>query len=144
MTKLTQFKLFTTGFFAAFFLVASLAFIPTQQDAGLQATVFNGVTVNATPQSVVVACNQGSGHVGRKTLVVHNDPESDGEATVTAELRDSLTTPNFTTGYLAVSDLAADALGADTAVATDAAGRFCEVTAVSATTSTITVTLRRE
>lgn len=142
MTKLTQLKLFTGGFFASLFLVMSLAFIPVQQDAGLQATVFNAVTVNATPQAVTVACNQGTGQVGRKTLVVHNG--SGGAVTVTAELRDDQLNPNFTSGYLAVNNLAAASASSDTSTPSEAGGRFCRVTAVSASSSVITVTLRRE
>lgn len=142
MTKLTQLKFFSIGFIASLFLVVSMAFIPTQQDAGLQATILTGATVNATPQAVTVACNQGAGHIGRKTLVVHNG--SGAAVTVTAELRDDQNNPNFTSGYLAVNNLAAASASSDTSTPSEAGGRFCRVTAVSASSSVITVTLRRE
>lgn len=154
MLNLTKLKLFTTGFLASLALLLSLAFIPTPfaappaepqaQDTGLQATVFNNVVVNATPQSVTVACGQGSGSIGRKTLVVWNGPSPSGTLTVIAELKDDLTSPNFTTGYLAVNALAVNSMGTDTSLPTEAGGKFCQVTATSAVTSIITVTLRRE
>jgi hypothetical protein len=143
--NLTQLKLFFTGFFASLALVATFAFIPTQQDPGVQAAVFTGATITTTAQSAVIACNQGSGHVGRKTLVVWNGPvPTGGVVTVTAELRDAADSPNFTSGYLAVGAVATNTASSDTALPTEAGGRFCRVTAVSASTSTITVTLRRE
>jgi hypothetical protein len=138
-------KLFFSGFLASAFLIVSLAFIPTNQDAGLQAALWTGATITTTAQSVTTACNQGSGHIGRKTLVVWNGPvASGGRVTVTAELRDDQNSPNFTSGYLAVGNVATNTASSDTALPTEAGGRFCQVTAVSASTSTITVTLRRE
>lgn len=141
--NLTPFK--ATFFGLALLLVLLLpAAIPTQQDTGIQGTVWAGQVVTTTAQTSVVACGQGSGAIGRKTLVVHNDDGSDGLITVTAELRDDAGTANFTTAYLAVNGVATDTASSDTAVATDPAGQFCQVSAVSASTSTITVTLRRE
>lgn len=144
MPKLSQFKLLTSLTLVAVLSVVTMAFFPSSQDAGLQATVFSGATITTTTQSATVACNQGQGHIGRKTLVVWNSPNSGGVVTVTAELRDEASAPNFTSGYLAVGAVATNTASGDTAVATDAAGRFCQVSAVSASTSTITVTLRRE
>lgn len=134
----------TPLFLSAVMAFLAFAFIPTQQDAGQQAVIWLGETITTTAQASVVACNQGEGAIGRKTLVVHNDSGSDGAITVTAELRTGSTRPNFTSGYLAVAGLATDTLSADTALPTEAGGRFCHVSAVSASTSTITVTLRRE
>lgn len=143
--NLTQLKLLSTGFFASLALLATFAFIPTQQDPGLQAAVFTGATITTTAQSAVVACGQGSGAIGRKTLVVWNAPITNGgTVTVTAELRDEATSPNFTSGYLVVNGVATNTATSDTALPTEAGGRFCRVSAVSASTSTITVTLRRE
>jgi hypothetical protein len=143
--NLTQLKLLATGFFASLALIASFAFIPAAQDPGVQATVFSGATITTTAQSAVIACNQGAGHIGRKTLVVWNGPVvGNGVVTVTAELRDASESPNFTSGYLAVGAVATNTASGDTALPTEAAGRFCRVTAISASTSTITVTLRRE
>jgi len=125
-------------------LLAIFAFIPSQQDAGQQTAIWTGATITTTTQTQVVACGQGAGAIGRKTLAVHNGSAGAGAVTVTAELRDGLTTPNFTSGYLAVNGVATDTLSSDTVDATAAAGRFCQVSAVSASTSTITATLRRE
>lgn len=154
MLNLTKLKLFTTGFLASLALLLSLAFIPTPfaappaepqaQDTGLQANVFSNVAVSTTPQAVTVACGQGSGSIGRKTLVLWNAAGSAGAASVTAELRDDLTSPNFTSGYLAVSAVAAGTASSDTALPSEAAGKFCRITVVSASTSNVTVTLRRE
>ena len=134
---------------AIFLFGAAFAFLPDSQsptgDPGVQATVFEGVTVSATPQSAVVACGQGAGSVGRKTLSVWNGEQGGGGAvTVTAELRNTQDSPNFTSGYLAVNNVATDTLSSDTSTPSEAAGRFCQVTAVSAVTGVITVTLRRE
>lgn len=143
--NLQQLKLFTTGVLASLGIILSFAFIPTQQDAGLQAAIFTGATITTTAQTAVVACNQGTGHVGRKTLVVWNGPvPTGGIVTVTAELRDDQNSPNFTSGYLAVNAVATNTATSDTALPSEAGGRFCRVSAVSASTSTITVTLRRE
>jgi hypothetical protein len=129
-------------------LALALVFLPAAspnpQDSGVQGTIWTGEVVTTTAKTAVVACGQGDGAIGRKTLVVRNDDGSDGVITVTAELRDNSAGPNFTSGYLAANGVATDTLGSDTAVATDAAGAFCEISAVSASTSTITVTLRRE
>lgn len=117
--------------------------IPNAQDPGTQAAIFTNATVTTTVQSSVVACGQGAGSVGRKTLAVDNETGG-GVITVTAELRDRSVGSNFTSGYLAVNSLAAGSLSSATVDNTAAAGRFCQVSAVSASTSTITVTLRRE
>lgn len=154
---MTQLKLFTAGFLASLFLVFSFAFIPAPfaappaepqaQDPGLQAAIFSGATITTTAQAVTVACSQGSGAIGRKTLVVWNGGPAVGNGaavTVTAELRDEASAPNFTSGYLAANGVATNTATSDTALPTEAAGRFCRVSAVSASTSTVTVTLRRE
>jgi hypothetical protein len=147
MLKLTYIKLLTPGFLASLVLVGSWFFIPTAQDPGTQGTIFTGATITTTAQTAVVACGQGSGAIGRKTLVVWSGPvatATGGLVTVTAELRDSQTSPNFTSGYLAVNAVATNTATSDTALPTEAGGAFCRVSAVSASTSTITVTLRRE
>jgi hypothetical protein len=132
-----------SGLFIVFSL---LAFIPANQsgDPGQQSALWTGATITTTAQSQVVACGQGGGSVGRKTLVIHNATASDGAVTVTVELRDGLTTPNFTSGFMALNGVATDTISYTTVAPTGDAGRFCEVSAVSASTSTITATLRRE
>lgn len=125
-------------------IVAALGLLfPLAQDAGVQSDVFAGDVITTTAQIEVVACGQGSGAIGRKTLIVENEAGG-GVVTVTAELRTTVAGSNFSSGYLAVNGLAADAISYTTAAATAAAGRFCAVSAVSASTSTITVTLRKE
>lgn len=139
-------KPFKATFFGLFLLLALLlpAAIPNPQDAGVQGILWESETITTTVKTGVVACGQGSGAIGRKTLVVYNSAVSSGTITVTAELRDALDTPNFTSGYLEITNVATDTADSDTAGPDDAAGRFCQVSAVSASTSTITVTLRRE
>lgn len=130
-----------------FFVTAIVAafgfFLPLQQDAGIDAAVFSNVTVSATPQAAVVACGHPSGAIGRKMLVVENETGG-GAITVTAELRTTSAGSNFSSGYLAVNGLAAGALSSDTSTPSEAGGRFCAVSAVSASSSVITVTLRKE
>ena len=131
-------------FFGLTAIVAALGFfIPYRQDAGVNAAVFTGVTVSATPQTEVIACGHPSGAIGRKTLVVEN--QTGGSViTVTAELRTASAGTNFSSGYLAVNGLAAGSLSSDTSTPSEAGGRFCAVSAVSASSSVITVTLRKE
>lgn len=125
-------------------VAALLALTPLQQDTGTQIDVFANQTITTTVQTEVVACGQGSGAIGRKTLVVHNGSGSSGVVTVTGELRTASDRANFSSGYLAVNGVATDTLSSDTSLPTEAAGRFCAVSALSASTSTITVTLRKE
>lgn len=115
---------------------------PSHQDPGQQTALWTATTITTTAQAQTIACPQGSGSVGRKTLAVHNTGAD--AATVTIELRDYSTGPNITTGYLAVSSLAQDAAASDTATPSEAGGAFCRVSAVSVGTSVITATLRRE
>lgn len=137
-------KLFgSIGIAAALGIFAGVA-IPLNQDSGRQSTLWESDVITTTAQTTVVACGQGVGSIGRKTLVVWNSPGSDGVITVTGELRDARLAPNFTSGHLAVNGLATDTLSSDTVTATAAGGRFCQFSATSASTSTITVTLRRE
>jgi len=123
-------------------LLSLFAFIPTAQDPGQQTALFTAATITTTTQTAVFACSQGSGSIGRKTLTVHN--AGAGVVTVTVELRDDQTTPNFTSGYLAVNNLASGSTSGDTATPAEAGGRYCQASAASASTSTITATLRRE
>lgn len=116
---------------------------PTQQDPGQQTALFTGSTITTTAQAATVACPQGSGSVGRKTLAADNETGG-GAVTVTVELRDYQARPNITSGYLAVNNLAAGSASSDTATPSEAGGAYCRVSAFSASTSTITVTLRRE
>lgn len=129
---------------SAIFLFGLFAFIPARQDPGRQVNVFSGATITTTARTAVTACGQGDGAVGRKTLVVHNGSGSSGAVTVTAELRTGRTAANFTSGYMAVNGVATNTLTHTTVAATGAAGRFCQISAVSASTGTVTVTLRRE
>lgn len=133
-------------FFAIGALASILAFLPPAQtgDPGVQADVFAGATITTTAQTAVVACGQGSGAIGRKTVIVQNASTSTGAVTVTAELRADSTRPNYTSGYLAVNNVATNTLSSATVAPTAAAGRFCQISAISASTSTVTVTLRRE
>lgn len=126
-------------------LLAAFIFPVTQSsgDPGIQGDVFTGATITTTAQTAVVACGQGAGAVGRKTLVVENQTGG-GIVTATGELRTSSAAPSFTSGYLAVNAVAAGAAGGDTALPTEAAGRFCRISVTSASTSVVTVTLRRE
>jgi hypothetical protein len=123
--------------------LSGLLAIPNFQDPGQQSTLFNAASITTTTQSVVVACPQGSGSVGRKTLSVHNGAGG-GALTATVELRDAGVGANFTSGYLAVNNLAAGSSNSATVGPTAAGGAFCHVSVVSASTSTATVTLRRE
>lgn len=123
--------------------IVLLALSPVAQDPGQQATIFEGSTITTTAQTSVTPCGQGSGAIGRKTLSVINEAAG-GIVTVTAELRATQAVSNHTSGYLAVNALAAGSASSDTATPDEAAGRFCQVSAISANTSTITVTLRRE
>jgi hypothetical protein len=125
-----------------FILLAGAA--PLPQDPGQQVDVFSGSTITTTAQTATTACGQGSGSVGRKTLSVINDAGSDGAITVTAELRATSAVSNHTSGHMAVNGLAAASASSDTTTPDEAAGRFCQISAVSASTSTITVTMRRE
>lgn len=130
-------------------VVAGLAFVilsgaaPLPQDPGQQVDVFSGTTITTTATTATTACGQGSGSIGRKTLSVINETGG-GVVTVTAELRVTSAVSNHTSGYLAVSLLAAGSASSDTTTPDEAAGRFCQISAVSDGTSTITVTLRRE
>lgn len=125
-------------------LLLTLGLAPLPQDPGQQVDVFSGATITTTAQTATTACGQGAGSVGRKTLSVINSSGSDGTITVTAELRATSAVSNHTSGHLAVNALAVASASSDTTTPDEAAGRFCQISAVSATTSTITVTLRRE
>lgn len=132
------FGLFILGLFSG-----RIAAAPLPQDPGQQSDIFTGAVVTTTAQTSVTPCSQGSGAIGRKTLSVIN--ESGGDIiTVTAELRATTVVSNHTSGHLAVNALAAGSASSDTTTPDEAAGRYCQVSAVSAGTSTITVTLRRE
>lgn len=141
-----QLKFFSSGFLALAGLVFLFAFLPPAQtgDPGIQGDVFAGQTITTTAQTAVVACGQGAGYIGRKTLVVENSSASNGAITVTAELRTSAAASNFTSGYLAVNGVATNTASSATVAPTAAGGRFCLVRATSANTSVVTVTLRRE
>lgn len=133
--------------FAVFFLALiadRISAAPLPQDPGQQVDVFSGSTITTTAQTATTSCGQGSGSVGRKTLSVINSSGSDGTITVTAELRATSAVSNHTSGHLAINALAAGSASSDTTTPDEAAGRFCQISAVSASTSTITVTLRRE
>lgn len=134
------------------FIIAGLGLLLTfgllpqeQQKTDLQANVFTGAVITTTTQSEVVACGQQSGSIGRKTLVVENDAASDGTITVTVELREDIDGSDFTSGYMANNVLAAGAITYTAKTPSDdIAARFCNISAVSASTSTITVTFRKE
>jgi hypothetical protein len=140
LPKLTA--LLTSVALSAGLLIAGFTLLPTAQDPGQQTALFTGAVVTTTTQAATVACPQGAGSIGRKTLAVHN--AGAGAVTVTIELRDYQAGPNITSGYLAVSNLASGLASTDVATPAEAGGAFCRVSAVSASTSTITVTLRRE
>lgn len=123
-------------------LAALSAFLPSQSTE--QTALWTAATVNATPQTQLVACGQGAGDIGRKTLAVWNSPNSSGTITVTGELRDATGWPNYTSGYLAVNGVTVGSGGSDTALPSEAAGRYCYFTAVATTTTVITAVLRRE
>jgi hypothetical protein len=126
-------------------LFLSLGLLPQSAGTDVQANVFTGAVITTTAQSDVVACGQTTGSIGRKTLVIENDAASDGEITVTVELRTSVDGTDFTSGYMANNGLAAGAITYTAKTQSDdIAARFCNVSAVSASTSTITVTLRKE
>lgn len=126
-------------------LLAAFIYPVTQStgDPGVQGDVFTGATITTTAQTAVVACSQGAGSVGRKTLVVENQTGG-GIVTATGELRTSAAAPNFTSGYLAVNAVAAGAASSATVAPTAAGGRFCRISITSASTSVVTITLRRE
>jgi hypothetical protein len=117
--------------------------IPNLQGGGGQQTVWAGQVITNTATTTIVPCNQGENDIGRKTLSVHNEADF-AAITVTAELRENTGWDNFSSGYLAVNDLAAGSSGFDVALPSEAGGRFCQISAISAVSSTITVTLRRE
>lgn len=126
-------------------LVAVLGFLPPAQssgDLGIQAELWTGATVTTTTQAQTVACGQGAGMIGRKTLAVHNG--GSGAVTVTVELRDRADGPNVTASYLAVNNLSSGSATSATVAPTAAGGRFCRVSAVSASSSVFTASLRRE
>lgn len=120
-----------------------LGLAPLPQDPGQQSDIFAGTVVTTTAQTSVTPCGQGNGAIGRKTLSVINE-SGGGAITVTAELRATTAVSNHTSAYLAINGLAAGSASSDTTTPDEAAGRYCQVSAVSASTSTITVTLRRE
>lgn len=144
MIPLIKFK--ATILLGLLILAGTMAFMPANQggDPGQQADLWTGATITTTAQSQVVACGQGEGAIGRKTLVVHNGASSDGAVTVTVELRDRQAGPDFTSGFMALNGVATDTISYTTVAATGDAGRFCQVSAVSESTSTLTATLRRE
>jgi hypothetical protein len=144
LTALLTSVVLSAGLLIAGFSLASTghSVIPTAQDPGQQTALFTGATITTTTQAATVACPQGAGSIGRKTLAVHN--AGAGAVTVTVELRDYQSGPNVTSGYLAVNGLATGLASTDVATPAEAGGAFCRVSAVSASTSTITVTLRRE
>jgi hypothetical protein len=117
--------------------------LPNLQGGGGQQTVWAGQVITTTATTSVVPCNQGENDIGRKTLSVHNETGY-AAVTVTAQLRESPAWDNFTTGYLAANNVAAGSAGFDVALPTEAGGRYCQLSAISAVSSTITVTLRRE
>lgn len=124
-------------------LALFLGLAPLPQDPGQQVDIFAGTVITTTTQTSVTPCGQGAGAIGRKTLSVINE-SGGGAITVTAELRATQTVSNHTSAYLAINGLAAGSASSDTTTPDEAAGRYCQVSAVSAGTSTITVTLRRE
>lgn len=134
----------TLGFFGILIALFSLSFIPAQQTSGTQETIWTAQTITTTATSRTVACAQGAGQIGRKTLAVHSGSGSDGIVTVTAQLKDISGAPDITSAYLAVNAVAAGAAGSDTVTPSEAGGALCNVSAVGATTASITVTLRRE
>lgn len=140
----TNYRPAAAALFAITGLLAVLGFLPSAQsgDPGIQADLWTGATITTTTQAQTVACGQGAGMIGRKTLAVHNGGA--GAVTITVELRDRADGPNVTSSYLAVNNLSSGSANSATAAATAAGGRFCRVSAVSASTSTLTATLRRE
>lgn len=131
------------GLFIFGLLSDRIAAAPLPQDPGQQVDIFAGTVVTTTTQTSVTPCGQGGGAIGRKTLSVINE-SGGGAITVTAELRATQTVSNHTSAHLAINGLAAGSASSDTTTPDEAAGRYCQVSAVSAGTSTITVTLRRE
>jgi len=128
----------------AFVLSVIFGLIPSGAKTDLQANVFTNATITTAAQSKVIACGQGEGSIGRKTLVSENEAAS-GVVTITVELRDRFNSPDFTAGYIVQNALAAGAITFTSKTpSTDIAARFCNVSAVSASTSVITVTLRKE
>jgi len=128
-------------------LLLSFGLLPDnqQRQTDIQANVFTNQTITTTAQTDVVACGQSAGSIGRKTLVAENGTGSDGAITITVELRDSVTGSDFTSGYMALNGVATSTISyTNKTPSTDIAARFCNVSAVSASTSTITVTLRKE
>lgn len=131
------------GLFILGLLSGRIAAAPLPQDPGQQSDIFAETVVTTTAQTSVTPCGQGGGAIGRKTLSVINE-SGGGAITVTAELRATQTVSNHTSAYLAINGLAAGSASSDTTTPDEPAGRYCQVSAVSAGTSTITVTLRRE
>ncbi len=131
------------GLFILGLLSGYVSAAPLPQDPGQQSDIFSGAVITTTTQTGVTPCGQGAGAIGRKTLSVIN-AGGGGVVTVTAELRATQTVSNHTSSHLVISSLAAGSASSDTTTPDEAAGRFCQVSAVSASTSTITVTLRRE
>jgi len=128
-------------------LLLSFGLLPNEQQVktDLQANVFTNQTITTTAQSEVIACGQSSGSIGRKTLVAENAAGSDGAVTVTVELRDAIDGTDFTSGYMANNGITTGTITYTTKTpSTDIAARFCNVSAVAASTATITVTLRKE
>lgn len=135
-------SLFASLLLSGGLLLAGWGLLPTSQDPGQQTALWTSTTITTTATAQTVACPQGSGSVGRKTLAVHNTGAD--AVTVTVELRSTSTGPNITSGYLAVNNLAQNTASSDTATPAEAGGAFCRVSAVSIGTSVITATLRRE
>jgi len=131
---------------SGFALLTVFSFLPPAAGTDVQANVFTNATITTTAQSEVVACGQGAGSIGRKTLVVENKADAaNGAVTVTVELRDAIAGTDFTSGYMANGAVATGTITYTAKYPTDdIAARFCNVSAVSASTSTITVTLRKE
>lgn len=122
------------------------AALEDQQTTSVQVDIFAGEIVTTTAKTQAVACGHGNGSIGRKTVTASNaGGESTGAVTITVELRDRLAGENFTTGYMAINNLLTDTITYTAKTpTTDTAGRFCLVSATSAETSSITVTLRKE
>jgi hypothetical protein len=112
---------------------------------GIQADIFADETITTTAKSEVVACAQGDGDIGRKTFVIENASASSGTLTVTVELRDRIDGTDFTSGYVSHLSIPTDTLTYTAKIpSTDIAARYCNVSAYSASTSTITVSMRKE
>ena len=126
-------------------LIAAFAFNPSSQIYGTQTDIFTSETITTTAKTETIACGHRVGSIGRKTVVIENDANSNGTVTVTVELRDRAAGTNFTSGYVAHYSLATNTLTYTTKTpTTDIPARFCQVSAYSANTSTITMSLRKE